>query len=60
MWYIIYSYVQVSCKYIMCETWLRGEEVSGDGDGNGKDDRVISYKIDDSSSGQFPLTRMLE
>ena len=77
----------------MCEPSLRGEEVSGDGDGDGEDDRVISFgvgedegdivlsltdvegsivvflssrtdveesKVDDSSSGQFPLTIVVE
>ena len=73
------------------EPWLRGEEVSGDGDS--EDDWVMSFgvsedegdnvlsltdgeciivvfllsttdveegKVDDSSSGQFPLTRVVE
>ena len=77
----------------MCEPSLRGEEVSGDGDGDGEVDRVISFwvgedegdnilsltdvegsivvflssrkdveegKVDDSSSGQFPLTTVVE
>ena len=76
----------------MCEPSFRGEEVSGDGYGDGEDDRVISFgvsedtsdnvsltdvegsivvflssrtyveegKVDDSSSGQFPLTRVVE
>ena len=85
-------YVQFSCTY-MCEPWLEGEEVSGDGDGDDKDDRVMAFgvtedesdnissltdgkgsivvflsfttdveegKVDDSSSGQFPLTRIVE
>ena len=77
----------------MCEPSLRGEEVSGAGDGDGEDDRVISFgvgedesdnisdftdgegsivvflssrtdveegKVDELSSGQFPLTRVVE
>ena len=74
----------------MCEPSLRGEEVIGDGDGDGEVDQVISFgigedegdnvlsltdvegsilssrtdveedKIDESSSGQFPLTIVVE